>query len=230
VQKNFSARVLVPAFMLACSELVFAVPCTPGMIIIGPAPLTTGVTLTQSGTFCTLGSLAVSNFTVYGAAIGAPIGSWTLSTGAATNASSLVFDLAYTNLGASGLNTIQLTFNIAPGINSVGLSAGPGVTVTELMCSVPTGAGGSCSGTILTQNSSLSASNGGSSSSTVTAAATDYVFKSISGGSETTQTWTVPPPTPPPPSSPAPPSLILLVLGLASLGTFLALSRRRVRA
>jgi hypothetical protein len=106
------------------------------------------------------------------------------------------------------------------------LAAGPGTTVTELICSVPTGAGGSCSGTTLTQNNSFTASNGGTNSSAVTPAAVDYVFKGITGGSGITQTWA----DAPPPSNPAPPSLVLLVLGLASLGTFLAFSRRRVRA
>jgi hypothetical protein len=48
-------------------------------------------------------------------------------------------------------------------------------------------------------------------------------YSNAGNGSVTITTWA-------PPTTPAPSSLILLVLGLVSLGTFLAFSRRRVRA
>jgi hypothetical protein len=226
VQRSLSWGAVYPALFFICGGSAFGVTCTPGMTIVGPGTLSTGATLSQSGPFCTEGPFTFSNFSVYGASVAAPIVNWTFNTGPATNAPGLVLDFAYFNLGVVG-DTIQVTFSVAPGVSSVKLLAGPATNITESICSAPTGVGGTCPGTVLTQIGTLSASNGGSSSSAVTLAGTDYVFISTTNGASFAQTWMA---APPPPNTPAPSSLILGVLGLASVGVFFAFNRCRSRA
>jgi hypothetical protein len=174
--------------LLVFSGFSFATPvCAPTQTIVS-GTFTGGAVLSQSGNFCTEGIYTFSNFTVsVGADPSGPIPNWTLATGPATSSTGLVLDFAYTNLGTTG-DDFQLTFDVMPGIGSETLTAGPSVTVTELICSVATGAGGSCPGTVLTQNPSFGASNGGSSFSNVTLAGTDFVFKDIANGSDVSET------------------------------------------
>jgi hypothetical protein len=215
VRKRYGASFFVVVLLVVFSGTALAASaCLPGELIVGPATLSGGTTLTSTFS-CTEGAFTFSNFEVVGDVVPVPISSFALSTGPSTSASGLVLGLGYTDLDSNG-DDFVLTFQISPGVGHIDLSAGPAVSVTELLCSVPTSLGGSCTGTVLNQTI-LSASNGGSSSSNVTLAGTDYVFKDIAGGSNVIQAFA---------SSPEPATFSLMGLGLVALGF---VGRKRVR-
>ncbi len=212
--KRFGVSFFVVPLFVAFSGTVFASACLPGETIVGPATLSGGTILTSTFS-CTEGAYTFSNFEVVGDVVPVDVSSFTLATGPSTSASGFVLGLGYTDLDSSG-DDFVLTFQISPGVGYIDLSAGPAVSVTELLCSVPTSLGGSCSGTVLNQTV-LSTSNGGSSSSIVTEAGTDYVFKDIAGGSNVIQAFA---------SVPEPATFSLMGLGLLAVGF---VGRKRLR-
>jgi hypothetical protein len=199
-----NASFFVVVLLVVFSGAAFGAACVPGTMIVGPATLTGGAVL--SSTFsCTEGPYTFSNFVVTGDTVPTPVTSFSVSTGPSTSASGLVLGFGYTDLDTNG-DDFTLTFTITPGVGYAVLSAGPAVSVTELLCSVPTGASGSCSGTVL-NSTALASSNGGSSSSVVTLAGTDYVFKDITGGSNVVEDF-----------APEPVTFSLMGLGLLAIG------------
>jgi hypothetical protein len=198
------ASFFVVVLLVVFSGTAFAAACVPGDMIVGPATLTAGAVLTSTFS-CTEGAYTFSNFVVTGDTVPDPITNFSVSTGPSTSASALTLGFAYTDLDTNG-DDFLLTYEITPGVSYATLSAGPAVSVTELLCSVPTTAGGSCPGTVLNKTV-LSAANGGSSASSVTVAGSDYIFKDITGGSNVIQSFV-----------PEPVTFSLMGLGLLAIG------------
>jgi hypothetical protein len=196
---------LVVVLLVAFSATGFSAACVAGNAVTLAATLMSGTPLPSAGLTCTEGIYTFSNFVVTGDAVPAPVSNFQVVLGPSTNASTLALGFAYTDLDSNG-DDFTLTFQISPGVSFATVGAGPVVSVTELLCSVPTTGAGSCPGTRL-NTSPLSASNGSTSGSSVTLAATDYVFKDIAGGSNVIESFT-----------PEPVTFSLMGLGLLAIG------------
>jgi hypothetical protein len=195
----------VLVLLVAFSATGFALPCVAGDAVTTAATLMSGVALPSAGLTCTEGIYTFSNFVVTGDTVPTPVTNFSVSLGPSTSASGLILGLAYTDLDTNG-DDFTVTYQISPGVNFATVGAGPAVSVTELLCSVPTTGAGSCPGTVL-NTSTLGASNGSSSASSVTVAGTDYVFKDIAGGSNVIESFT-----------PEPVTFSLMGLGLLAIG------------
>jgi hypothetical protein len=213
VKNSFRGSFLfVVVLLVIFSGIGFGAACVPGSLIVGPATLSGGTILTSTFS-CTEGAYTFSNFEVVGDTVPIPITNFSVSTGPSTNASAYILGFGYTDLSGTGADFL-LEYQITPGVVSASLSAGPGVNVSELLCAVPTGAGGSCPTGAL-NTTVLATSNGGSVASNVTFAQTDYVFKDISGGSNVVQDFV-----------PEPVTFSLMGLGLLAIGFA---GRKRIR-
>jgi hypothetical protein len=199
-----NASFFVVVLLVVFSGSAFAAACVPGSMIVGPATLSGGATLTSTFS-CTEGAYTFSNFEVIGDTVPTPVTDFSVSTGPATSATAYLLGFAYTDLAGTG-DDFLLEFQISPGVLSASLSAGPAVSVTEILCAVPTGAGGACSTGAL-NTTVLSASNGSTSASNVTLAGTDYVFKDVTGGSNVVEDFV-----------PEPVTFSLMGLGLLAIG------------
>lgn len=207
--KTHSKRLLIAGVaVLLLTSIAAAAPACSTIIgtNIVSGNIVNGTPLTQSGDFCQLGPNVFSNFSVTGFGFPSTPTPFFMAVGLNTTSSTL--DFAYTNISAYPGSDFLLTFQITPGVGSIKLLTGPGVTVTELLCNVATGPGGSCSGTVL-NTSVLAATNGGSASSSVIVASKDFVYKDVSGGSGFGQTVI-----------PEPMTLSLIGVGLISLRLF----------
>jgi hypothetical protein len=201
---DFGGLITVDASPTLTLSTLAAPPCEPGAAIVS-GTLAQGATLTSRfENFCTEGIYTFSNFTVYGVSIPSPVTNpyeWILSLGPATNAAGLDLDFAsYTSLDMTG-DVFQVSFTIMPG----------DISVTEFICSTPTGASGSCSGSGFTPEGDFAALNGASLSN-VTLAGTVLVFGD--------------PPNAASVISPEPMTLPLAGLGLATIGF---LGRKKLR-
>jgi hypothetical protein len=208
-------RLFLGALILA--RIAMAAPvCAPGQVVAGPAPFTTGNSVI-SGFSCVEGSDTFGNFSVSVLAAPFPVPVWEVSLGPDTSASAMVLGFGFTGLPLG--DEFGLSFTIVPGVTSVTLGVGPGVTASEVICSAPMRAGGLCPGVILSQGI-LGASNGGFASVQVTPSAQDYAFLDVSGGSNVANTY----------GGAVPEPATAGITGLGLVGLCLVKARRRKEA
>jgi hypothetical protein len=206
------ASFFVVVLLLVFSGTAFAAACVPGSMIVGPATLSGGAILTSTFS-CTEGAYTFSNFEVIGDTVPVPVTNFSVSTGPATNASAYSLGFGYTDLDTNG-DDFLLLFTITPGVAAATVSAGPGVSVSEVICMVAT-TPGTCPAPASNTLATLVPAEGGSAASSVTLAAEDWVVKDITGGSNVVETFT-----------PEPVTSALMGLGLIAIGF---VGRKRLR-
>jgi hypothetical protein len=200
--------------VLALAALSSGIALADGICLNVSGTLLLGQSLSGGAATCSIGSQLFTNFNLYANA-GFPTGpggavpfSWSVT----VTGQNLIFGT--TNMAGTG-EDVQITFQTSPGIRQIGLSTGPGESVTEIVCGVAFSLGSeTCTSPLNT--TPLTSFNGGPMvSSAVNASTTDFFLKDVSGGSQVTQTFV-----------PEPVTMSLMGVGLLGLGI---LGRRKLR-